>query len=235
MTGPVLYWDLSEPARAALTRDEVARFVDAELMLKGVLAPTPLVLVEESTPKLPGHPVYRIVLGSYDSLEVAFASEADARSFLKLSPARVRSDWALGSENVFLESPEGATIQCVSLPTKTEVETAKVALKEARAAKEENEKRRRIHAEQTKATEDALSGLWEDWHSCCAKATSMARVAETFAKYTGLANGDLTVASKFLRMAFTVAEISAAEEWTGTKMDHPAAEIVAAEDVAAPS
>ena len=45
------YWDLSERQRSELSEADVERYIDAELMTKGVLRPEPLELVEE--PPLP--------------------------------------------------------------------------------------------------------------------------------------------------------------------------------------
>jgi len=90
------YWDLSEPERAAMTRDDVARYIDAELMLKGVLAVAPLTLVDETPPALATEPYYRVG-DEYTTLDVAFRSEADARAFLGLGPVRVTTEWSLGS------------------------------------------------------------------------------------------------------------------------------------------
>jgi hypothetical protein len=217
------YWDLSERERAALSREDVARYLDAELMMKGVLALAPLTLVPEPAPKLETKSYYRVAASDYDVIDLAFASEDDARAFVSLRPLRVRSDWQLGSENRFVEPLGAGTIRTEDLPGHAEVEAAKATLKEAKAAKEENDRRRRIHEEQSKAVESAVSGLWEDWHECRAKAERMARVSETFAKYTALASGDLAVASKFLRQVFSVEELVAAEEWTGVRMDVPRA------------
>ncbi len=212
------YWDLSEPERAALTRDDVAKFIDAELMLKGVLAVAPLTLADETPPVLATEPYYRVG-DEYTALDVAFRSEADARAFLGLGPVRVTTEWSLGSDNRFVEPIRPDTVlRLVQLPSRSAVEIAAVSLKEAQAAKSENERRRRDHADATKKVEETLKGLWDDWHACTAKGDRMRAVTETYAKYLALADGNAVTAGKFLVTAFGLAAVQDAEEWTGTKM-----------------
>lgn len=215
-TGMACYWDMEERDRAKLTRDDVLRYVDAELMMKGVLAVPSLVLVEEPAVTLAKNTLYRVDLGAYDRFDVAFVTEEAARAFLRLQPVRVRSDWQLGSENYFTESMQETGIRTEELPTRATIQDAKGAMQEQKAAKDENDRRRKAHEEQTKKVDDALKGLWEDWHACRAKADRVARVTATFQKYVTMAGSD-AVAARFLRQAFTRSELEETEAWTGTK------------------
>lgn len=210
------YWDLTEVERAAMSRDDVAKFIDAELMLKGVLAVPPLTVADETPPALETTGYYRI--GSqYEGLDIAFRSEADARAFLALGAMRITSEWSLGSDNRFVEPIKPGSIQLIPLPSKAAVQASAGALKEAEATKSENERRRRDHAEATKKVDGVLKDLWDDWHACVAKAQRMARIAETFTKYVGIA-GDKDVAARFLAQTFAPSEIAEAIEWTGVDM-----------------
>lgn len=216
----VTYWDLSEQERAALIRDDVARFIDAELMLKGVLKATPLVLLAETPPALPARPLYVIDLGTgaYSSVDLAFQTEADARAVLAMGPLRVTSDHSLGSSTKYTKPiAADATISAHDFPTAEDVEIAKVALREAHAAEGENQRRREAHERQTKAVDDALKGLWEDWHECTEKGTELRKVAATFGEYTKIAN-DNEVAASFLRKVFDEDKIQEAEKWCGVVM-----------------
>ncbi len=212
------YWDFAEAQRAAMSRDDVAKFIDAELMLKSVLQVPPLTLVDESAPALPTEPYYRIG-GQYDGLDIAFRSEADVRAFLALGAQRIASEWATGSENRYVEPIVDTPIQLVQLPTKAQVQGSAVALKEVQAAKSENERRRRDHVEATKKIDDALKGLWDDWHECVAKAQRVQHVADTFAKYLGLCDGDRKVASRFFAQTFSAASIREAIAWGAVPED----------------
>ena len=62
------YWDLSERERAELSREDVERYVDAELMLKGVLRVKPPVLAAEPEVPQPTKRFFSVtVRGQYNS------------------------------------------------------------------------------------------------------------------------------------------------------------------------
>jgi hypothetical protein len=216
MTRAVDYWELSEKERAALTRDQCAKFIDFELMQKGVLALEPLELVQVPEPELETTTYYRLRSGPFHSIALAFLHESHARGVLEYGPIVISSEYLGGESIEFVESCEW-TIESVELPRKATIDAARLVLKEATEAKTENERRTRAHAEQGKAVETATRGLWEDWYACRKKAGDVAKIEATFTKYTGLAGSEET-AMKFLRTVFPVAQIAEAETWTGRDM-----------------
>lgn len=209
------YWDLTEAERAALTRDDVAKYVDFELMQKGVLKAKPLELLAVPEVKLDTARFYVIDEGRYDHASIAFRTESDARTFLALRPVKVERDYS--TEASWAKAIDATEIKSIDLATDDSVTAAKARLKEAAAAKSENDKRRREHEEQARKVEGALKHLWEDWHECTSRDARMRRIAETFAEYQAMAKSP-ELAAAFLRKAFTAAEIIDAEKWTGTPM-----------------
>lgn len=221
------YWDLSERERAALTREDVEKFLDAELMVKGVLASAALELVPVPTVELRRVEMYTLD-NSYGSVgaPVAFRTEEDIRTFLSLNASAIDHDWQLDSKLAIAKPiPNDGEIRTISLATRQSVEAAKLTLKAIKAATEENERRKRAHEEAQHKVESALGGLWEDWYACQEKAYRVSKVVETFEKYVKLADGE-TVAAKFLAQAFTPPQIEEAEEWTQRRMTHPEAAVV---------
>lgn len=213
------YWDLTEAERAALTRDDVAKFVDYELMQQGVVKPKPLALVDVPSVSLETKTFYEIDTYTTGFSLVAFRTAEDARQFIALCPVAIEQDWQIGSDTKFATPlRENAKIASVELATRESVDAARAALKEAAAAKTENDRRRREHEEQTKKVEHALKGLWDDWHACVAKNGTMRRIVETFEEYKTITHGDLAIAARFLRKAFTIGLIREAEAWTQRKM-----------------
>jgi hypothetical protein len=209
------YWDLTEAERAALTRDDVEKYVDFELMSKGVLKAKPLVLLAVPEVKLETSRFYVVQEGAYEYPSIAFRTEDDARAFLTLQPVKVERDFS--TEASWAKSSAGTEIKSIELATEDSVTAAKARLKEASAAKAENDRRRQEHVEQARKVEQALRGLWEDWHECTAKDAQMRKIAETFAEYTTMTK-DPALAASFLRKVFTPAEIAEAETWTSTRM-----------------
>lgn len=212
------YWDMSEKARAALTRDEVAAFVDFELMVAGVLKPKPLALVEIAELGLPTRSFYKIVADYPNPApDVLFNSEADARAFIAMKPSQIHRDYQLGNIEFAQPLSDDPRIEVVSIAMKADAALARARLNERKAAENENEKRQREFDEQTRAANDASKGLWEDWRECQSKGVQMRRVAEVFADYVKTA-GSPQVAAKFLSKAFPITTIDEAQEWTGTVM-----------------
>lgn len=212
------YWDLSDRERSALSRDDVAKYGDAELMLRGVLKPKPLVLLETVMPSLETKTVFAIQVNSYRKLAIAFRTIEDARAVLKLRPVELETVWSVAAQiEVVKPLTEDATITEYSAPTIEAATAASARLKEVGAAKSENDRREREHGEQSRAVEAALSGLWEDWHRCCAVAGKMTRILDTFSEYETIA-GNATTAAKFLAKAFPESDIIDASQWHGVDM-----------------
>lgn len=212
------YWDLSEKERAALSRGEVEMFVNAELMSKGVLRPRPITLVEIEEVVLPTERFFRVGGGRHGTnIPLAFRSEQDARTFMTLGVVSVDNDWQLDRKEYVepLDLESRGKISIVELPTRESVESAKAALKKVAADRDENERRVREHRDAQKKVDDALSGLWEDWYACGAKATRVAEVASTFEEYVGMCGGDRAMAKKFMYKTFSAERLREFDDWGG--------------------
>lgn len=216
------YWDLSEAERAALTRDDVAKYADLELMTKGVLRPKSLALPAETSIKLETTTYFQIeVPASYGAREkihgLVFRTEEDARAVIAMRPVLVSRDYEIGSTEFAKALDASASVTLCTLASEEAVASARAVLKEAAAAKEEASKRRREFDEQNRKVDQALAGMWDDWHSCVGRDREMRRVAETFTEYERMA-GSKEIASVFLRKAFATDVVREAEEWTGVRM-----------------
>lgn len=210
------YWDLGELERGALSAEEVRRYVDAELMLRGVLKVRPLELdpVPETPKPTKVAYVLRAGMARYATIDVAFETLEQARAFLALKPLRLSSEY-LGHESVqYVEGVSDFEIVEVTLFTEAEKDAFKVDLRKAGAVKAENERRERAHAEALAKQEEALRGLWEDWHECRAKVARLREIADTFAEYKRIAGDDI-VAARFLEKAYPFDEIVDAATYHG--------------------
>jgi len=209
------YWDLSEKERAALSRDEVAQYLDAELMMSGVLKVAPLTEQPEPAIPEPSATWYRVKHSGYRELSIAFPTVEAAQAFIAAGGAEVETVWMGGSGSASYVSPlHDPSVAAVKIMTSTEKDLASGELKEAGAVRAANEKAREEHRKALAAQEAALSGLWEDWQNCREKAARMNRVAATLVEYTRIADDEDT-AIKFLSKAFTTETLCEAEEWFG--------------------
>lgn len=88
-------------------------------------------------------------------------------------------------------------------------------MKRALAVRAANKKGLEEHENALKKQQEALADMWNDWHDCSRKSRSMREVADTLESYRATADGDLTVAFRFLRKAFSDERITDALEWFG--------------------
>lgn len=212
------YWDLSETERAALSQEDVLRYVDAELMLKGVLKVKPLALEEE--PAMPDEDARVYVVRSksqYGKSEmgVAFGSIEAANAFIAMKPLRLESAW-LGQESVSFVAP-GADFEIAEISVYSEAlkNSAHADMKRASTIRQANEKLRQEHAAALRAQEEALGGMWEDWTACRAAEAKLRAVADTFEDYRRTADGDSSVASAFLAKVYPADLINEAAQRFG--------------------
>lgn len=199
------YWDLSEAERGMLTSDDVQKYVDAELMLKGVLKVKPLVL--EPVPPCP-EPDTRLFFvrfagkyGRTDS-QVAFTTIEAAKAFVALRPVSLSSEYLDGTSVTF--SKESSDPEIAEVPTFTEdaKNTASAALRRSAAIKAANEKRSDEYAAAVRTQEKALEGLWDDWSTHREAAAKLRAVADTFEDYKRTAGGDEVLAASFLEKVY---------------------------------
>lgn len=204
------YWDLTEKERAQLSTEEVERFVDAELMLKGVLKVKPLQLTP--VPEMPKADLNLYVLShSYRTTDIGFENEAHAGDALN-DGVYIEQVYVGGqSVNVVRKFEDAAMkrVQCYSAERFAE---ARASIEKAAAAKSANERAEREYDAAVAKQDEALKGLWEDWHDCQSKHAELAEVVSTFRDYEKTA-GDATTAAKFLAKVFDASKIAEAAEW----------------------
>lgn len=208
------YWDLSEKERAELSEQGIEAFVAFELMQKGVLPPREPELVEvpevEPSRKTYFAPRYNNANYSWpETANVAFTSEQAAREAIK-GMVHIEEQRGTGVA-VARFITQVATVEAV---TYEDHERLRADLERAKAAKSANEAESKRYQKECSDREEALKGMWSDWHECREQAATMERIKTTMAEYVELA-GDARKASAFLRKAFDETVILDAVEWCG--------------------
>lgn len=208
------YWDLSRPERARLTAFEVEKYLDLELMVKGVLRVPPPEIIPEEEPTVNRKTYWKVRDG------LVFETAEAAQSFFALRPLSIDHDYKVGYDTrVSFASPlevDSATI--VMLIPHDEFPQYKTALSKWQEAKNSNARARTAFDEASKAVSDCLSGLWEDWHECRKEAMESCRTFQTWRKYLDLAK-DREVAFRFLQAACSERAIRNARDWAVTEGD----------------
>lgn len=204
------YWNLEEKERAALTREEVEKFLDAELMTKGVLKVLALRLDPEPEIVEPAATTY------YQVGSVAFSTAKAAEDFIKLAPISIDTKYIGGGwrTSVSVASPIVGSPTELRVVSPSEYADRRNDLEKRETIRVSNEKAREEHAKASKAQDSVLSGVWEDWARCREVDAGHRRVVSTFREYVAVAGDELT-AAKFLAKAFTVAQIAEAAKWCG--------------------
>ena len=215
------YWDLSEKQRADLSPDDVGRFIDAELMTAGVLRAEPLALEPEPAIPAPSRLLYAVRVNAYLMLPIAFASSEDAEKFMALRPQRIDNMWLDHDSIEFVEQIDKHEIVARSYLTAAEKDGARADLKRAAEVRAENARRREEYKQATEAQEATLSSMWGDWQACTAKRARLQRVFDTFRDYERVADGDATVAARFLGKAFSAVAIAETADWFGVDIPRP--------------
>lgn len=205
------YWDLNEEDRGNLTESEVGKFVDAELMLKGVLKVTPLEFV--AVPDMPAPSVHVHVVrcgkNRYEEIQVAFATDEQALAFAALRPMAIRQAYINGDYVHYVETIDAPEIIQTHHYTAAEAVALRADFERATAAKATNAKRTEAWNDATRKQSDALKGLWEDWHLCREKAAKLRQIRATFDEYKRIAGAD-DIAATFLAKVYSPAEIGEA-------------------------
>jgi len=229
------YWDLSEAERAALNEQEVERYIDAELMTKGVLRAKMVQPVDE--PSLPEPDQVLYVIGAdYHSTFLGFLTAEAATQALRQS-VRLDHEYVNG-QSIPVACPLGdGHIKEVRVHSVDTIRGARGTVEKATAAKAENERRRETYRRQLDAERDALQGLWEDWHRCRAKAAHVRRIVDVFDDYKRIAGRD-DVAGQFLLKVFDRDEVIEASEWCDVTIPlrpHAEPDVVLPSDAVLPS
>ncbi len=240
----ITYWDLEPKTRAALSEADVQRYLDVELMLKGVLKVEPLEL--DPLPELPE--IAKSNWFKVDGFSLVFETADEALRFSQLRPRTtdtkyVGDYWRSSAKIEYLKAEQKpGEVVPVLLATEDEIARHSSALDKRSAAEKSNNEKRDAHAKAMKLTNEALKGLWDDWHERRAEAARHRKVVETFESYVKTA-GDREVAAKFLLKVFTPEQVGEASEWMGVAIpvdfaevapgpSHPEAKAVPADEIA---
>lgn len=211
------YWDLSEKDRAALTATDVERFVDAELMTKGVLKVTEPTLEKE--PELPEPDVECFYVSAGTTrVDVAFNTADDARAFIATGPMIRQYHYLNGEFIYYVHTSDDWKITAERAHSKDLADLHRGTFALAKEAKARNEKLKDDHAKALKAQQEALADMWSDWRTQSIKRTQLEKVATTYESYTATAEGDRAIAFRFLRKSFDDAKIVEAAEWFGFQL-----------------
>lgn len=208
------YFDYEELERANLKEDEVKALLDAELMVKGVLKVDPPVFrTVPERPELKKERWYKVG-------ELHFRTVEQADAFIKLDAHSADYNSATGYEARFAApyyenryASTGPRIEPVDLLIKSEVESLSKVLTEIRSATDANSKAREAYEKASSAMDKVIDAVWDDWSELQLKREKLQSIANTFDSYVATADGEKSVAAKFLLKAVPAPDVKKAAEW----------------------
>ena len=197
------YSDLSEQERAALSQDEIERFIKIELMEEGIKEiekPEPFGLQE---PKLAKKKFYGV---SGD----LFTTPGNAEKYIQLRPSIKDYDYDVGSAFSYAEPRDALNIEVVELFDKSEVRERADELHTYSREKARWDARMSKYELYLYQRNKIANKITEDWLACMTRAEEDAEVRRAFTEYLDLANGDSEVAMKFLEKTYGSDKVSRA-------------------------
>jgi hypothetical protein len=211
------YWSYEPKERSLLTDDDVRKLLDYELMEKGVAK----VVAPEMLPVPAEVQVTKTVLfqiqsaGKYgrQSHALLFATVEDAQKAMTLIVGEEDHDYESGSQ--YVRPITDKTVTTVELISAEEHARVSATLKERKQAMDANEKARAQFAKDSKAQQDVLDKVWQDWHEQREFRAKCQRVRDTREEYIRMCDGDAEIAEKFLAKLYRPDEIADANEWFG--------------------
>lgn len=199
------YWDLSDHDRAKIAPEDLTKYIDIELMEKGILRPAPLELEPEESPEVPLRFYYRIQYAGYwsdNKLELLFTNQEDARDFIDTWIVD-KSILVVSYDGRNLAGPiVGPTITSEELPLKDDVLKRKAEIDSYEGAKKRNDKKRTDYERDLKLVASTASIIEEDWHRCMALEDTYQKIRNTYNTYLKMTKDDEVIALRFLRKVY---------------------------------
>lgn len=204
------YWDHTEQERAAMQPEDVTRQLDAELMIEGVLKPTPPPKARDVKDiEIPT--TTRFVAKWNHSDGIAFETQAQAEAFAALKPLRFEREW---EADRYFTKPMTIEVTAEKLPGEDDIKAFKAQLVAVKAERQANEKAKIDFDEAMKKVDRVTRGVWDDWREQASKLSNMKKVQKTFNEYLAMTSGDRGLAVAFLLKVFTVDVIRESALWT---------------------
>jgi hypothetical protein len=221
--GMKTYRDLSRKQRSLLTAEEVEKWLDAELMIKGVLRVKPPVLDKVEDVTIETTTYFEVGGSLYGGQGLLFSNEEDALTVTKmLGRVFVKEHEYFGGDTKYIAKSIEYGIKPIAVMSEQEAINKKAALQRSGEAKANNLKLQKEYDDATKEQNKVLNGVWEDWHECRSLGERHQRILSTREEYRQLVaksqpeldeDSRNRIAEGFLLKSFDAERVLAADEW----------------------
>lgn len=201
------YYDLTTKEKAALTEEQLSRFVAIDLMQNGIEPAIGPDLVP--VPYVPAPTVQRV-----ECAGIIFKDYETAQKFLALGPERSDYDYQISYEHKYLV-PVSQDVTPVMFYTKSEVVQLGSVMKAAKEVKANNKAEDERYAKELASIRNATEFLYADYRSALRSQRDAERVLQTYEDYKAL-SGDDYMAYQFLLKTYP--DAASAFEMMGVKV-----------------
>jgi hypothetical protein len=201
------YWDLETKEKAALTTEQIERFLQIDMMENGI---EPAIKPDlRPVPEAPNPSVTMFECGG-----IYFETAALAREFASLKPYRSDYDYKIGYEFTTTK-PLKTSINEVYFYSDSQLMQCREALLEAKGAREHNAAENNRYEKQTENISLASEHLYADYYEACAKIRKAEKIVGMYNEYKDLA-GDAWKGFVFLQKTYDQSEVIDAFKLTDT-------------------
>lgn len=196
MTDRPTYWDVPENERHALTESEIEYYCRRELADSGYVYPNPPVVLPEDPPPVETTTFYQPQIDSYNKLDLAFETMAEAVTFLRLSCVKVEREWR--ADVNYSKPLAGMSIEPVELPTEEQIDAVKQSLSEAKKNREANQESRKEFDKAVSECDEIIERVRSDHRERLSHEYSLQCIRDTYAEFLKIADGEALIATRFL-------------------------------------
>lgn len=215
------YWDYTPRQRALMSRDEVAQFIDFELMRKGVIKVETPILREVPDVEIKTTTFYSVGYNRIYSWEdfIIVSTPEEAQTILGMKLFTKDSSYDCGHSRYYAKRADEAAVKPIELMTQEDFTAASKILKEQAAAISFNDTVQKEYDKNAKAMDEATSGMFDDWTEQQLEERKAQTILSTWKRYLGMCKGQWEIAAEFLVKAHTREDIQKAIDWLGEAWD----------------
>lgn len=209
---------MTQPEVAAMSEEDLEKYIDLELMSVGVLRPREPVLQPLPDVVVKCKDYWTIQInkgGDYGNaldLDIAFETDTEAKEFLDLCPYILKTEWGLGEGQKFVIkiTPGDAKVFSCSFPERDELLKKGQQLAKLKEVRDANAREEREYQKALDQVKKVAEDVYRSWNVARDRKRFMDRLIETFSKYVEMSEGNAAIAEAFLSKAFKAEEIEEA-------------------------
>lgn len=196
--------DLTTKEIAELSREEVQKYIEIELMVQGIENPKPPYYEDEPDSTLEKKDKY-FQVGS-----LLFKTAEEANAVLNLNPYKEDYIYAVSYNHKFAVPLDNKDIQQVFFYRQEDIQSQKENIKLSEKVKSSNNQKKYAYDNALNAVAKIENPMLLSWEQAKDRKLFLSKIRDTFEDYKKLCNGDAGLALSFLHKVYSADEIQEA-------------------------